>query len=142
MNYSVQTAYLELDTQGHTDILNITDEVAEQVTESEIRSGSVTLFTPSATSTITTLEWEPGCLMDLRRALDAIADPDFTYQHNLSGGDDNGYAHVRAALMGPSLSIPIVDGALALGLWQQIVFLDFDNRPRRRRLILQLAGTE
>jgi secondary thiamine-phosphate synthase enzyme len=137
---SVQTAHIDVDTLGHADILNITDEVIEKVAESEIRNGIVTLFTPSATSAITCLEWEPGCILDLRRALDAIADPDLPYQHNVTAGDDNGHAHVRAALLGPSLALPIIDGAPALGRWQQIIFIDFDSRPRRRRLIAQIVG--
>lgn len=140
MDAVVQTAYIELDTQGHADILRITDDVAACVAEAGMRAGTVTLFSPSATSALTTIEWEPGCLMDLRRLFDAIAGPDLVYQHNVHAEDSNGHAHVRAALLGPSLTIPVIDGALALGIWQQVVFVDFDDRARRRRLIVQMIG--
>lgn len=140
MDSILQTSYLELDTQGYADIQPVTSEVAARVTESGMRAGTATLFVPATTAAITTMEWEPGCVEDLRRILDEIAGPDRTYQHNLSAGDSNGMAHVRATLLGPSLTIPVVEGALAIGIWQQIVFIDFDDRPRRRRLIIQLMG--
>ena len=102
----------------------------------------MTLFTPSSTSALTTIEFESGALDDLRRALDQIAPPDADYKHNLRWGDHNGHSHLRAALLGPSLSIPVVEGRLTLGTWQQILFIDFDERPRSRRLMVQLIGDE
>lgn len=134
------TQYLELSTQGNTDILDITTDVERLVAETGIKEGLVCLFTPSATSALTTIEYEAGALADLRRALDHLAPQEADYAHNLRWGDGNGHSHLRAALMGPSLSIPIVKGLPALGTWQQIVFLDFDVRPRQRRLTVQISG--
>jgi secondary thiamine-phosphate synthase enzyme len=136
----VRTTELALQTQGHTDILNITDQVARAVGSSGISEGLVTVFTPSSTSALTTLEYEPGAIADLKHALDEIAPANRDYQHNLKWGDGNGSAHLRAALVGPSLTVPLVNGQLALGTWQQIIFLDFDNRPRRRTLIVRIVG--
>jgi len=134
------TRYLELSTQGNTDIIDITSDVERLVTDSGLQEGLVCLFTPSATSAFTTIEYESGALADLRRALDDLAPQGAEYAHNLRWGDGNGHSHLRAALMGPSLSVPIIDGQPTLGTWQQIVFLDFDIRPRRRRLVVQICG--
>jgi secondary thiamine-phosphate synthase enzyme len=136
----VCTVKITLQTNGHTDIRDITDEVAQAVGQAGLHEGLMTVFTPSSTSALTTIEYESGALADLRRALDEIAPPERDYQHNSKWGDDNGVAHLRAALIGPSLTIPVVQGKLSLGTWQQIVFLDFDNRPRQRELIVQLVG--
>lgn len=137
---SVQTQVIEFPTKGHADILDITNEVVMGVQQSKLRNGVVTLFSPSATSSVTTIEYESGCLRDLRRLFDEIADPAREYAHNARWGDGNGHSHIRAALLGPSLSVPFVDGRLTLGTWQQIIFVDFDNRPRRRELIMQIVG--
>lgn len=136
----VTTRRIKLETQGHGDIHDITDQVAGAVSESEIQAGTVTIFTPSATSALTTIEYESGCLSDFNRLFDEVASPDREYQHNLRWGDGNGHSHVRAALLGPSLTVPLVDGRLTLGTWQQIVFCDFDNRPRQRELVVQMVG--
>ena len=136
----VRTIELALQTKGHTDILDITDEVVRAVGASGLKEGVVTVFTPSSTSSLTTLEYEPGAVADLKRALDEIAPPNREYQHNLKWGDGNGLAHLRAALIGPSLTVPVTNGHLALGTWQQIIFLDFDTRPRRRTLVVQCVG--
>lgn len=140
LTMSVQTRQIEFSTQGSADILLITEQVAAEVAAGGLRHGAAILFTPSATSAVTTIEWEPGAVSDFRRLLDEIAGPERSYQHNLNQGDGNGHAHVRAALLGPSLAVPVVDGRLALGRWQEIIFADFDNRPRQRRLLLQLIG--
>jgi secondary thiamine-phosphate synthase enzyme len=137
---SVQTRSLEFQTRGSGDIIEITEDVATVVAGSEVRNGIVTLFTPSATSALTTLEYEPGCVSDLQRLFDEIANPDRPYAHNARWGDGNGHSHVRAALLGPSLTVPFADGVLLLGAWQRIVFVDFDNRTRQRRLVLQIMG--
>jgi secondary thiamine-phosphate synthase enzyme len=121
---------------------DLTQAVSEVIKRQAFENGTVTLFTPSSTSSITTIEFESGALDDLRRALDQIAPPDIDYKHNLRWGDRNGHAHLRAALIGPSLTIPVVDGRLTLGTWQQILFIDFDERPRSRRIIVQLIGDE
>jgi len=136
----VITTSIRLATHGDADILDITDEVARAVRESGLAGGVVTLFCPSATSALTTIEYESGALADLRRLFDEIADPARPYDHNARWGDGNGHSHVRAALLGPSLSVPFVSGRLTLGTWQQIVLVDFDNRPRRRELVAQIVG--
>ncbi len=134
------TATLELETRGHTDIHDITAEVVDFVRQSGLKDGILTVFTPSSTSGITTIEYESGCLSDLRRLFDEIIPPEREYAHNARWGDGNGHAHVRAALLGASFSVPFVNGRPTLGTWQQIIFVDFDNRPRRRRIIVQMVG--
>ncbi len=138
----VQSEYIEFSTGGDADMVDVTEQVARVVTDSGLTGGIVTLFTPSATSGLTTIEYEPGCLSDLRRLFDEIVDPQRHYAHNARWGDGNGHSHVRAALLGPSLTIPFVNGRLTLGTWQQIIFIDFDNRTRRRRLIVQIMGEQ
>ena len=137
---TVKTKYIELKTRGNADILDITQEVTKMVAETRLNAGIITLFSPSATSAITTIEYESGCLTDLRRLFDEIVDPARHYDHNARWGDGNGHSHVRAALLGPSLTVPFVDGRLTLGTWQQIIFIDFDNRGRQRRLVAQILG--
>ncbi|MFL7891994.1 MAG: secondary thiamine-phosphate synthase enzyme YjbQ [Anaerolineales bacterium] len=137
---SVQSHTINLNTQGNADIQDITNQVSQIVANSGLLNGVVTLFTPSATSGLTTIEYESGCLNDLRRLFDEIIDPNRSYAHNARWGDGNGHSHIRAALLGPSLSIPFEDRRLTLGTWQQIIFIDFDNRQRRRKLVVQLYG--
>jgi secondary thiamine-phosphate synthase enzyme len=131
---------IELETQGNGQILDITQAVSQAVRESEVGSGVVTVFCPSATSGLTTLEYESGCISDLGRLFDQIVDPNQEYAHNARWGDGNGHSHVRAALIGPSLAVPFVDRVLTLGTWQQIIYLDFDNRARSRKLVVQIIG--
>ncbi len=136
----VYTEYLQLNTKGDTDMHNLTQRIARIVQDSGLERGTATIFTPSSTSALTTIEFESGALHDLARALDEIAPADREYKHNLRWHDGNGHSHLRAALMGPSLNIPFVGGELALGTWQQVLFLDFDVRPRERRLVVQVVG--
>jgi secondary thiamine-phosphate synthase enzyme len=136
----VQTKKLNLQTKGDADVLDITRSVAQRVHDSGLLEGTVTIFCPSATSAVTTLEYESGCVSDLRRLFDEIVDPGRHYAHNARWGDGNGHSHVRAALLGPSLTIPFVDGRLTLGTWQQVIYVDFDNRQRQRELVLQIIG--
>lgn len=136
----VITDELQVQTEGHCDILDITSQVGNAVKESGLRSGTVTVFCPGSTGGLSTIEYERGALHDLEQVLDEIAPPDRDYRHHLRWGDDNGHSHVRSAMIGPSLAVPFVDGDLTLGTWQQIVFLDFDTRPRSRRLVLQIMG--
>lgn len=136
----VITEKIQLNTKGNTDILDITNEVSRIVAGGGLEAGTVTIFTPSSTSGLTTIEYESGCLSDFRRLLDEILDPNRTYAHNARWGDGNGHSHVRAALIGPSLTVPFIDRRLSLGTWQQIIFIDFDNRPRRRELVVQVLG--
>jgi secondary thiamine-phosphate synthase enzyme len=136
----IETEIVKLQTRGNADTHDLTQQVQELVAASSIRDGVVTLFTASSTSALTTIEFESGALNDLRRALDEIAPADREYEHNLRWHDGNGHSHLRAALIGPSLSVPIVDGRLTLGTWQQILFLDFDVRARDRRITVQIIG--
>jgi secondary thiamine-phosphate synthase enzyme len=137
---TVKTASLDLSTRGNADILDVTESIRGAVAESGVKNGSVTVFTPSSTSALTTIEYEGGALNDLRRLFDEIIPADRDYAHNARWGDGNGHSHVRAALLGASLSVPFVNGRLTLGTWQQIIFVDFDNRPRQRKVILQIIG--
>lgn len=136
----VKTAEVGLKTGGNGQVVDITDAVQSAVQESGLRDGIVTVFCPSATSAVTTIEYESGAVRDLQRLFDQIAPPEQDYLHNRRWGDGNGHSHVRAALLGPSLTVPFVAGRLTLGTWQQIVFVDFDVRPRQRRLIVQMIG--
>ncbi|MEE9382951.1 MAG: secondary thiamine-phosphate synthase enzyme YjbQ [Nannocystaceae bacterium] len=137
---TVLTRTLGVNTRGHTDIVNITSELIEIVTHGELVTGILTVFVPGSTASVSTIEFEPGATRDIRRVLDRLAPEGGEYEHHATWGDDNGSAHVRACLLGPSVSIPIVDGALTLGTWQQVVLLDFDTQPRARELIVQVIG--
>ncbi len=136
----VRTGEIVLKTTGNGQVLNITEAVQSVVHESGLRDGIVTVFCPSATSAVTTIEYESGAVRDFQRLFEQIAPSDQEYSHNYRWGDNNGHSHVRAALLGPSLTVPFVAGRLALGTWQQIVFVDFDVRSRQRRLIVQMIG--
>lgn len=131
---------IQLRTKGQTDVLDITRHVQEAVAASHIATGMVNISGVGSTLAITTIEFEPGCCSDLRRALDAIAPPNSNYAHNARWGDDNGYAHLRSALMGTSKTYPVSDGRLALGTWQQVILCDFDDRPRQREIIVTVYG--
>lgn len=136
----VRTETISFDTQGHGDVRDITPAVSDVIRRQRFTAGTVTVFTPSSTSALTTIEFESGCIEDLQRYFDEVANPKRDYAHNARWGDGNGHSHLRAALLGPSLTIPIVNGHMTLGTWQQIVFVDFDNRPRQRELIVQMVG--
>ncbi len=136
----VITGSIELASRGDADMVKITEEVAEAVKQTGLMDGTVTVFVPGATGALTTLEYEPGVVEDMQKALDVVAPADRFYQHNVNLGDGNGHSHVRAGLVGPSLTIPFVDGRLTLGRYQNIVFCDFDTRPRERRLVVQVMG--
>lgn len=136
----VITGSIELASRGDADMVKITEEVAEAVKQTGLMDGTVTVFVPGATGAVTTLEYEPGVVEDMQKALDVVAPADRFYQHNVNLGDGNGHSHVRAGLVGPSLTIPFVDGRLTLGRYQNIVFCDFDTRPRERRLVVQVMG--
>lgn len=137
---TVRTASISLSTRGNTDVHEITGEVARLVMQSGLKNGVVTIFCPSSTSGLTTVEYEPGCVNDLKRLFEELVPANRFYDHNDTWDDGNGHSHMRASLLGPSLSVPFVDGRLTLGTWQQIVYLDFDIRPRRRELIVQMVG--
>lgn len=137
---TVKSSSIQLSTHGDADIHDITEQVAQQVGQSGLKDGTVTIFCPSSTSALTTIEFENGALSDLKRLFNEIIPPNREYAHNARWGDGNGHSHLRAALLGPSLTVPFVNGGLTLGTWQQIIYVDFDNRPRRRELILQMIG--
>lgn len=137
---TIVTGSVQLTTRGNADIHDISTPVEELLAKSGLKGGILTVFSPSATSGVTTIEFESGALSDLRRLFDEIANPDRPYQHNARWEDGNGHSHVRAALLGPSLTVPFVNGRLTLGTWQQIIYVDFDNKPRRRELVVQIIG--
>jgi secondary thiamine-phosphate synthase enzyme len=134
------TESISLTTKGFTDIIDITDKVASVLNESKVEKGLVTVFCTGSTGAITTIEYESGVIGDLKRAIEKIAPSNVPYEHDKRWGDGNGFSHVRAALMKPSLTIPVIKGKMAMGTWQQIVFIDFDNRERQRTLIVQVMG--
>jgi len=118
----------------------MTPHVEKVLERSGIKNGLVTVFCPGSTGSVTTIEYEPGVLRDLQKAIEKIVPSDVPYEHDRRWGDGNGFSHVRAALMKPSLSIPLIKGRLSLGTWQQIVFIDFDNRRRERNLFVHILG--
>ncbi len=138
--FAIQTFFLEVNTTRGTDILDLTPLVQEKVRQSGISDGILTLFIAGSTAALTTIEYESGVVNDLRAAIERLFPQDLVYEHDRRWGDGNGYSHVRAAFLKPSLSIPIEQGNVVLGTWQQIVLLDFDNRPRSRRIRGQVMG--
>jgi secondary thiamine-phosphate synthase enzyme len=136
----VITRELHLNTQGNADIQDITSQVERALKDSGLQAGILTVFCPGSTGGLTTIEYESGVVADLQQILDEIVPPGRNYRHHLRWGDDNGHSHVRAALIGPSLTVPFVEKHLTLGTWQQIVFIDFDTSSRSRRLVLQIVG--
>lgn len=129
-----------LSTIGNCDLKDITDNIYNIILKSSIKNGIVTVFAVGSTAGITTIEYEPGLLKDIPKLLDKIIPPAGNYKHNDTWGDGNGHSHLRSALIKTSLTIPIVNSEMSLGTWQQIVFIDFDNRPRTRRIAVQILG--
>lgn len=140
MEIKIINAYLSLRTSGDTDIIDITHQVSNKVTGSGINNGQVLLFLPGSTAAITTIEYESGVVQDLKEAIERLVPEGSFYRHDARWGDGNGYAHVRAALLGPSLTVPLINGRLVLGTWQQIVLVDFDNCPRDRNILVHISG--
>ena len=136
----VKTGSLSLQTRGNADIQDITRALARLVLDSGLANGTLTVFCPSSTSGVTTLEYEPGAVADLRRLFDELAPAGRAYAHEAAWQDGNGHSHVRAALLGPSLTVPFVERELTLGAWQQVIYVDFDVRPRSRELVVQMVG--
>ncbi len=136
----IKTEEIKFDSQGDGDIIDLTGQIAKKIKSCGLSSGTVTVFTPSATSAITTIEYEPGLLQDLPEFFQKIIPSEVSYKHDQTWHDGNGYAHLRAALVGPDITVPFVAGKMTLGTWQQIVFLDFDNRARNRKVIVQIMG--
>jgi secondary thiamine-phosphate synthase enzyme len=136
----IKTRTLEISTRGISDIIDITDAVQAELAKLEMAEGVVSLFVPGSTAGLTTIEYESGCLEDLKKTFEELVPQTAHYAHNSRWGDGNGYAHIRAALLGPSLQVPFSQKRLMTGTWQQIILVDFDNRPRQRQIILQFMG--
>jgi secondary thiamine-phosphate synthase enzyme len=137
----VKTENLRIETKGNCDVVDITEQVGELISSSGIREGTVTVFNVGSTAGITTTEFEPGLVnYDIEACFEKIAAENGRYEHEKTWHDDNGHAHVRASLLGPSLSVPVVDGRMTLGTWQQIILVDFDTRPRTRTVVCQFVG--
>ena len=136
----IVTESLSLSTSGFGDMADITAAVSSKLADSGLQNGTVTLFVPGATGGLTTIEHEPGLVRDFSELMERLAPGGVPYHHDQRWGDGNGFSHVRASLLGPSLSVPFADGRLTLGTWQQIVLVDFDNRARERRVVLQFMG--
>jgi secondary thiamine-phosphate synthase enzyme len=137
---SVVTKKIKLSSKGETDIIDITGRVSDCVQGSKVKNGIATVFVPGSTAGLTTIEYEPGLIKDTKEGFEVIAPRNGKYHHNLKWHDGNGFSHVRSALLGPSLTVPFTGKRLQLGTWQQIVLIDFDNRPRSREIIVQIIG--
>ena len=138
----MQSAYedLTVDTRGDGEVIDVTADAQKAVDNSGFHDGLCTVFVAHSTCGVTTIECEPGCNADLNEVLEAVAPHQRRWEHNERNADTNGHSHVRAALVGPSVTVPFRDGSLALGVWQKVVCIDFDDRPRTRRLVVQLLG--
>ena len=136
----IHSETISFSTKGFCDIVDMTHHVAGVLERSKIENGLVTVFCPGSTGAVTTIEYESGVLKDLQKAIEKIIPSNIPYDHDRRWGDGNGFSHVRAALMKPSLTIPLIKGRLTLGTWQQIVFIDFDNRRRERNILVHVIG--
>ena len=136
---SVESRRISFSTEGNCDVVNITQQVAGAITESGLTEGMLTVFCPGATGGVTTTEYEPGCIKDIQNWFGRNV-PEGDYEHQRYEHDNNGHSHLRASIVGPSLAVPFSAGAPVLGTWQSIVFIDFDVRPRRRELVVQIVG--
>ena len=134
----IKNKIIKFETKGFNDIIDITREASDFA--SEFTEGLLNVFVQGSTLSVTTIEYEEGVIEDLKKAINRVAPEDIEYIHNLKWGDGNGFSHVRSAILGPSISIPINDGLLRLGTWQQIVVIDFDNRPRSRKAFLSIVN--
>ncbi len=136
----IETYNIELHTQGKNEIRDITNEVREILSTSGLEKGSALIFVPGATGALSTVEYEPGLVRDFPALMEKLIPEKQYYYHNETWHDGNGHSHLRATLIGPSLTIPFDGGELILGTWQQIIFLEFDNKPHHRRIVVQLNG--
>lgn len=137
---SLQTKKFTERTAGHCDIIDITAKIHEAIEKEQIQHGLITAFVSGSTAALTTIEYESGLIQDLKESVERLIPSDRRYHHDNRWGDDNGFSHLRAALFGPSIALPVQNGKVCLGTWQQVILLDFDNRPRTREIILQLIG--
>ncbi len=134
------TEKLHTSTKGHTDIIDLTAKLSGLISKTGMKDGNLTVFVPGSTAGVTTIEYEPGLMKDMPEAFERVAPSARRYHHDATWGDNNGYAHVRASMLGPTLVVPFSKGNLLLGTWQQVVLIDFDNRPRKRDVVIQLMG--
>jgi len=137
---STKSSTIQVTTEGRTDVIDLTSAVEDRVGSSGIQNGIATVFVPGSTAGVTTIEFESGVVEDLRKAVERLVPSNIHYDHDARWGDGNGYAHVRASFLGPSLTIPFASGKLLLGTWQQIILVDFDNRPRKREVVVHIQG--
>ncbi len=136
----VVTEIIELDTPGEVQVVDLTDRVQGALTGSGLMTGIACVFNPGSTGALTTIEYEPGLVADLPAALERLFPKGITYRHDETWHDGNGHSHIRASMIGPGITVPFVDGRLSLGTWQQIVFVELDNKPHHRRLVVQMVG--
>ncbi len=136
----IKTDEIKFETSGAGDIIDLTDAMAEAVNKSGLNAGTITAFVPGSTGGISTIEFEPGLLKDVPRLMEELIPSSRTYQHDETWHDGNGFSHLRSTLIGPDITVPFVAGRMTLGTWQQVVFLEFDNRPRSRSIVLQIMG--
>ncbi len=137
---SVYSDVLNIETKGESDIIDITENIQKSINKSNIRNGIICVFIPGSTGSITTIEYEPGLKEDFPKALNRIAPKNIDYEHHNTWHDDNGRSHIKASLMGPSLNLPVSDGKLIHGSWQQLVFIEFDTQPRKRKIVVKIVG--
>lgn len=136
----IVTEHIDFQTKGNGEMADLTGKVVAAVSRSGLSAGIAVVFASGATGAVTTIEYEPGLVEDMKAALERIAPEDIEYAHNERWGDGNGHSHIRASIIGPSLAVPFSEGKLMLGTWQQIVFLDLDTTPRYRRVVVQISG--
>jgi secondary thiamine-phosphate synthase enzyme len=137
---SIISKTISIKTRGDCDIIDITADVAREIEKSDVHDGNILVFITGSTAGVTTVEYEPGLISDLQNAFERIIPRDIAYNHDMRWQDGNGHAHVRASILGASLLVPFNDQRMGLGTWQQIVVVDFDNRPRTRNILLQISG--
>jgi len=137
---TIRTEKISENTAGFCDIIDLTAKTRALLTESQLQHGTCTLFVSGSTAALTTIEHEPGLIQDLKEFVEKLIPSNRKYHHDDRWGDDNGFSHLRASLFGPSLSVPFQNGELLLGTWQQVILIDFDNRPRSREIVVQLIG--
>ena len=140
LSLTVSTKSIKIQSKGENDLIDLTEKISDEVTKSGIVNGSIIIFVSGSTGSLTTIEFEPGLIKDFPEMLNRIAPKDLDYGHERMWHDGNGHSHVKASLLGPSLTIPFIDGQLCLGTWQQIVFIELDTRERTRNLVLQIIG--
>ena len=140
MSTEILTEKIEIPTQGETEMVDITPLVSEQLQTSRLTEGQVLLFVPGSTGGLTTIEYEPGLVADFKSCWERLVPSRVDYQHNRAWGDGNGHSHMRASILGPSVTVPFTRKKMMLGTWQQIVYVDFDNRPRSREIVVQILG--